>query len=53
MEHLSLYRGSIRGVGGGSFTAYSKTHAKEGSGNEASLSLYRLHEGNLEGGLLH
>jgi hypothetical protein len=49
MEHLSVYRGSVRGTWNGG----SEKHVKEGFGNGASLSLWRLREGNLEGGLLY
>jgi len=41
---------------GGSFSGNSESyvrHVKEGFGNEASLSLYRLHERNPEGQFLY
>ena len=53
-QHLSLYKGSVKGAWReGSFTVDSKRHVKEGFGNRLSFSLQGLHEGNLEGGLLH
>ena len=50
---LSLCMGARGNWGEGSFTGNSESyvrHVKEGFGNGASLCLYRLREGNLEGG---
>jgi hypothetical protein len=53
-EHLSPYRGFVRGTWRvGSFTGDSKRHVKEGFVNGTSLSLQKLHEGNLKGGLIY
>jgi hypothetical protein len=52
MEHLSLCRGFIRGTWRrGIFTEDSERHVRVGFRRGASLSLQRLREGNLEGGL--
>jgi hypothetical protein len=52
MEHLSLCTDFIRGTWrGGIFTGDSERHVREGFGRGGSLSLQRLREGNLEGGL--
>jgi len=50
---MSLYGSSVRELGGrapsmGTLKATLR-HVKEGFGNEASLTLYRFCEGNLEG----
>jgi hypothetical protein len=52
MALLSLCRGFVRGIWrGGFFTGDSERHVRKGFGGGASLSLQRLREGNLEGGL--
>jgi hypothetical protein len=52
MEHLSLCRGFVRGTcKWGLFTGDFERYVREGFGRGASLSLQRLREGNLEGGL--
>jgi hypothetical protein len=52
MEHLSLCRGFVMGTWRGRiFTGDCERHVRECFGRGASLSLQRLREGNLEGGL--
>jgi len=54
---VSLYGSFVKGTWReSSYTGDSESyirHVKEGFGNGASNSLYRLHKGNLEGGLLY
>jgi hypothetical protein len=49
--HLSPWGPCWGNLEGGIFTADSERHVREGFGRGAALSLQRLREGNLKGGL--